>query len=62
MIFIVGGVTAHEIQLVHEFSQQIKKQVKVHSQYQSSTSFSLQVIIGSSGIMKPEDILSILLN
>ena len=28
VIFIIGGVTAHEIQLVHEFGQQIKKQVR----------------------------------
>jgi len=46
VIFIIGGITSHEIQLVHEFGQQIKK----------------QIIIGSSGIMKPEDILSMLLN
>ncbi|CAF1342799.1 unnamed protein product [Rotaria sordida] len=45
VIFIVGGITSHEIQLVQEYSQQIKK----------------QIIIGSSGIMKPEDVLSILL-
>ncbi|CAF1046644.1 unnamed protein product [Rotaria sp. Silwood1] len=45
VIFIVGGVTPHEVQLVHEYSQQIKK----------------QIIIGSSGIMKSEDVLSILL-
>ncbi|CAF3590592.1 unnamed protein product [Rotaria socialis] len=45
VVFIVGGITPHEIQLIHEYSQQIRK----------------QIIIGSSGIMKPEDILSILL-
>ncbi len=28
VIFIVGGVTTHEIQLVHEYSQQLKKQVR----------------------------------
>jgi hypothetical protein len=28
VIFIIGGVTSHEIQLVHEFGQQIKKQVR----------------------------------
>ena len=27
VIFIVGGVTSHEIQLVHEYGQQVKKQV-----------------------------------
>ncbi|UJR13811.1 hypothetical protein I4U23_000822 [Adineta vaga] len=46
VIFIVGGVTTQEIQFVQEYSQQIKK----------------QIIIGSSGIIKPEDILSMLLN
>jgi hypothetical protein len=28
VIFIVGGITSHEIQLVQEYSQQIKKQVR----------------------------------
>jgi hypothetical protein len=28
VIFIIGGITSHEIQLVHEFGQQIKKQVR----------------------------------
>lgn len=28
VIFIVGGITAHEIQLIHEYGQQIKKQVR----------------------------------
>ena len=27
VIFIVGGVTSHEIQLIHDYGQQVKKQV-----------------------------------
>ncbi|CAF0755863.1 unnamed protein product [Adineta ricciae] len=46
VVFIVGGITTQEIQLVQEYSQQIKK----------------QIIIGSSGIMKAEDVLSMLLS
>ncbi|CAF0775275.1 unnamed protein product [Adineta ricciae] len=46
VVFIVGGITTQEIQLVQEYGQQIKK----------------QIIIGSSGIMKAEDVLSMLLS
>ena len=28
VIFIVGGITSHEIQLIHEYSQQLQKQVR----------------------------------
>ena len=39
VIFIVGGVTAHEIQLVQEYSQQMKKQVNAQLETNSDLGF-----------------------
>ena len=40
VIFIVGGITTHEIQLVHEYSQQLKKQVKPNKIENETCDFS----------------------